>query len=174
MALFDSVKGAQNGNESDKTSLIRQFSPLLKKYAHRLCFVEDAYEILLVEFFELLMNIQIDSLRNKIDGALVKFFETSIYRIYTKLLDKFFNEDKHIVLISEQTEAQQANIYNAQVILDDYFKVEYSDVLSLLTPKEAQVLTAYYVDGYSVAYLAGILGVSRQAIDQVRRNAIQK
>ena len=71
MALYDLLKSAQEKNEEDQLSLIRQFTPLLRKYAYKLN-VEDAYEMLLLDFFRLLMTMDVENMHDKTDAAFAK------------------------------------------------------------------------------------------------------
>ena len=70
MALYNVVISAQEKNEDDQLFLIKQFAPLLRKYAYKLN-VEDAYEILLLDFYQLLVTMDLGSMRDVSDGSLV-------------------------------------------------------------------------------------------------------
>jgi hypothetical protein len=66
----DLINQSQTGNNDATLALIEKFNTLLKKYAYKL-FYDDAYSDLLVDFIELLHNIQLDHLRDaKLSGCL--------------------------------------------------------------------------------------------------------
>ncbi len=62
------ISKSQSGDEDATLILIEKFKPLLKKYAYKLSY-EDAYNDLLVDFIELIHNIQIYYIYNKDEGG---------------------------------------------------------------------------------------------------------
>jgi len=172
MALYDMLKSAQDYDEGSQLALIIQFSPLLKKYAYRLN-TEDAYEMLLLDFFELFMGMDIDGMRETSDGAFVKYFENSVRNAYIKHLKRIMN-DRNTILIDDQSDIQRFYAMKEQAIYDDLFEVEYSDFFDCLTPKETEVLISMYINGYSAAHISRIYEVSRQNVNQIKLKALNK
>jgi len=173
MALYNVVISAQEKNEDDQLFLIKQFAPLLRKYAYKLN-VEDAYEILLLDFYQLLVTMDLGSMRDVSDGSLVKYFEKSVYNSYLKHTKERIVDGRYFLLIDDLSDSQRFFIQNETAVCDDYFEVEFNNSFSFLTLKEICVLKSIYIDGYSAADLATRLGVSRQNINQIKIKALHK
>ena len=82
---LDIIEKSQGGDGDATLKLTEKFNPLLKKYAYKL-FYEDAYNDLLLDFIELLHNIQIKNIHNKSEGSVVSYICTSIHSSYIKRL----------------------------------------------------------------------------------------
>ena len=79
--LLDDILKAQSGNEDVTLLLVNQFNPLLKKYARKLNY-EDAYNDLVVEFLNLIKDIDVSNLSIKCDGSIVSYISKSVYNCY--------------------------------------------------------------------------------------------
>jgi hypothetical protein len=66
--IFDLIVQAKARNADATMKLIKQFNPLLKKYAYKL-YYEDSYNDLLVDFIELIQNIQFEYVYNRDEGS---------------------------------------------------------------------------------------------------------
>ncbi len=83
--LNDVINNSQRGDGNATLSLINKFNPLLKKYSRKL-YYEDAYNDLLIDFLELLHDMQTDSLRDRCDAVTVSYIATSIHNSYVRRL----------------------------------------------------------------------------------------
>lgn len=68
---IDIIVRSQGGYGDATLLLIEKFNPLLKKYAYELSY-DDAYNDLLLNFIELLHNMQIKNIHNKSEGSGVR------------------------------------------------------------------------------------------------------
>jgi hypothetical protein len=75
--ISDLMIQSQAGNIDATLVLIHKFNPLLRKYSYKL-FYEDAYNDLLVDFIELIHNIQLDHIRDQGEGSMVSYINKSI------------------------------------------------------------------------------------------------
>lgn len=117
--LVNRILEAQAGSHEAILHLIKQFNPLLKKYARKLCY-DDAYNDLLVEFLSLMKQLNIDKLHNHSDGGIVLYVSKSVYSIYvhqSKAIYKYIQKVRPISTLSEEEQ------YYVEVLLsslDDY------------------------------------------------------
>jgi len=83
---IDIIVKLQGGDDDATLLLIEKFNPLLKKYAYKLSY-DDAYNDLLLNFIELLHNMQIENIHNKSEeGSVVSYICTSVHSSYVKRL----------------------------------------------------------------------------------------
>jgi hypothetical protein len=82
---IDIIERSQGGDGDATLLLIEKFNPLLKKYAYKLSY-DDAYNDLLLNFIELLHNMQIENIHNKSEGSVISYICTSVHSSYVKRL----------------------------------------------------------------------------------------
>lgn len=160
-------------NEQALLELIHKFENLLKKYAYMLQ-VDDAYEDLRLFFIELLycMSKKEDVLEN--DARAVSYIKTSVeHRFYhmlklnkkNKLNEINFSDfsDEQLFLI------EQENSCSIQDSISDYFPLKVE-----LTQLERKIITEIYTYNRPVSEIAGLMNISRQAVNQTKIRALKK
>lgn len=166
--IIDQICSSQNGDKHAVVELIEKFTPILRKYARKLD-VEDAYNDLVLEFLEIIQNLDCSTIRQKGDGAMVNYLSRSIYHAYIKLLNGIIKNKSQTISIDELGD---------KVFYGNYF--QNSDIFyfelppNLLTKNEEKIFLWIHYFGYSVAEIAQFTGTSRQNINQRKRNAEQK
>ncbi len=166
------ISKSQSGDEDATLILIEKFKPLLKKYAYKLSY-EDAYNDLLVDFIELIHNIQIYYIYNKDEGGAVSYICTAIHNSYTKRLIGLLKLKK-ILLYSELNDNELFNIESMSSTNDVYQYFDLPSVGSVLTQSETSVIKMVFNSGYTSTEIANICGVSRQAVNQMKQRALKK
>lgn len=168
----DLITQSQTGDKTATLALIEKFNPLLKKYAYKL-FYDDAYNDLLVDFIELVHNIQLDHLHDKSEGSLVSYICTSVRSSYIKksIASK---EMRNLVLYSNLSDNELYYVETSLASCDTYFKYELQGVNQVLTKSESSIIRMLYLSGYTVEEIACSLGVTRQAVNQMKKRALNK
>ena len=170
--LSSKIRNAQENSEEDMLLLIEKFRPLMVKYARKLDY-EDAYNDIMLYFIKLIKSINLDKLTDQTDKIIISYINKSITNFYNKKIPQMVLRQKEVVM-SELTEEQQyyIEVKTAQVdeinILDEY------GLKYLLTEAERQLIYQVYVEGHSIADLAGHQNRTRQAVNQQRIRAIRK
>ncbi|NLH02307.1 MAG: sigma-70 family RNA polymerase sigma factor [Clostridiales bacterium] len=170
--IIDLITKVQEGNEDAALLLVKKFNPLLKKYAFKL-YYEDAYNDLLVDFIELIHNVQLDHIRNKSEGSMVSYICTSVRASYIKRLVDI----KKLHNFISFSELSDSELYYADVLssaYDEYFKQELPDIHIVLTAAELSVIKMIYYFGYTATEIASTNGTSRQAVNQMKKRALKK
>lgn len=168
----DLITQSHSGNADATIALINKFNPLIKKYAYQL-HEDDAYDDLLVDFIQLIHNIDLDKIHNRCDGCLVSYISRAMRCAFIKE-SKQRKSLQDIVLDSELEDDQ---IYHIESLLsqrDSYFQYELPGIESVLTKREASVIRMIYINGYSACEAAQRLGTSRQAVNQMKNRALKK
>lgn len=164
---------SQSGNKEATLDLIKKFEPLLKKNA-RLLNYEDAYNDLVLDFLELIQRININQIRDFNEGAIIIYIQKSLRNCFLKRLKSIQNYMERNVPFSEITNKQMMDIdiklseYNNYEAIERYFIFQY------LNLSEYIIILLIYYYGFSVLEIAKKKQVSRQAINQVKKNALKK
>ena len=167
--IVDKVKRAQTGDQQAAIELIKQFSPLLKKYAEKLSY-EDAYYDLRADFLELIYHFNFDKLKQNTDGAMVNYLAKSVYRDYIKLLKRKIASTPPTACLDELSDS--ALYINGHI--STFSIVTLHIPHDILSDKEWAVFFLIHYAGYSSAELAKRKGVSRQSVNQIKRRAEEK
>lgn len=165
------IKRLQSGDSDATLPLIEKFNPLLKKYAYKLSY-DDAYNDLLLDFIELLHSIRLEQIRNKTEGGLVTYIATSIRNSYIRK-SKCRNIG-NVVVFSSLSNKEMYYVDTALATIDNFAQHELPELNRVLTKSELLVLEMIYLWGYSVSDIAYMRGVSRQAVNQTKKRAINK
>lgn len=170
--IIDDLIKIQSRDSDSTLKLIEKFNPILKKYAYRL-YYEDAYNDLLVDFIELLFNINLEKMQNKDDGCLISYLTTSIHNSYIKKLIKI-KQLRNFTIYSDLTEKELYYIDSLTATNDTYVNTDFDLLRKLLTNPEFIIIKMIFYGGYSVAETAGALGITRQAVNQMKNRALKK
>lgn len=168
----DIIIKSQGGDGNATLMLIEKFSPLLKKYAFKLSY-EDAYNDLLLDFIELLHNMQIENIYNKSEGSMVSYICTSVHSSYIKKLIEV-KRLRNILLYSDLNDNELYYIEAISATNNVYQEYELSFIKKILTKQELSVISMIYFTGYTVTEIANFYGTSRQAVNQMKNRALKK
>ena len=168
----DLIAKLQAGDSGATLTLINKFDPLLRKYAYKL-YYDDAYNDLLFDFIELLHNIRLERIRGSSEGFLVSYICTSIHRSYINRLISIKKLQK-FVPYSALSDNELYRVEAASATADSYFNLEMTGMDQVLTKLELSIIKMLYMRGYTVTETANIYGISRQAVNQTKKRALQK
>ncbi|MGB8455993.1 MAG: sigma-70 family RNA polymerase sigma factor [Anaerocolumna sp.] len=170
--IIDDIIKIQRGDNDSTLKLIEKFNPILKKYAYSL-YYEDAYDDLLVDFIELLFNISIKKIQNKEDGCIISYLTTSIHNSYIKKLIKI-KQMLNFTIYSDLTEKELYYIDSITATNDTYINTDFDLLRKILTNPEFIIIKKIFYDGYSVTETANAIGITRQAVNQMKNRALKK
>ena len=172
MSLYDMICRAQSHDEEATLLLIKKFNPLLRKHS-RLLDYEDAYDDLLADLLEKIYRLNTEAIHNRTDGGLIRYFSKTMQHIYYGRLGLMLNRIPEIN-ISDLSEEAQYNLEAKLSTSDEYFSADLYGYAGSLTKNEQNVLRMIYMQNRSVAEIAALTGVSRQAVNQSRVRAKHK
>jgi RNA polymerase sigma factor (sigma-70 family) len=170
--IFDLIVQAKARNADATMELIKQFNPLLKKYAYKL-FYEDAYNDLVVDLIEIIQNIRLERVYSRDEGSLIAYISTSVYNSYLERVKykKFYDQ---VGLNSQLSDSEHYFVEIALSTTDTYFSNELPDLQKYLTITEETVIDMLYFKGYTVKEIARHFGITRQAVNQMKKRALEK
>ena len=170
--LIDLIKLSQSGDQDAVMKLINQFKPLIKKYSYYLN-SEDSAQDLITFFIELLYKIPLSLLQDGNDGKLIAYIETSVKRKYIYLSKRRNNAEREITF----TDLSEEQNYIIECEMSDYtvYTEEILDLLKRsLEPKECRIIYELFFECRSVTELSNLMGISRQAVNQTKKRALEK
>lgn len=170
--IIDEIVKIKKDNNDSMLKLIEKFNPILKKYSYRL-YYEDAYNDLLLDFIELLIIMSTKKIRNTEDGCLVSYITNSIHNSYIKKLIKI-KHLKNFTMYSDLSESELYYIDSITATNDIYENTDIDTLKKFLTNPEFITIKMIFYEGYSVIEIASFLGISRQAVNQMKNRALKK
>lgn len=170
--ILEAVLKAKTGDSTAMLEVIERFSRLLKKYARKLGY-EDAYSDLLVELITIIKACPADKFPTDCEGAVVNYLSKALYHAYIALSKRHqaiqYNETCWSDLSDEQ---QYVTECIGAVTMEGNLAVELLDDLSL-TGHQRKILFLLFYEGLPVSEIARRQGVSRQSINQAKKNALK-
>ena len=158
-------------DEAAYLELLSRFKRILHKYANALKY-EDAYEDLQLFFLSLVYSMREMTAMEKGEGAIVNYIVVSIKHHFYSLSKR--NNALQESLFSELSDEQLAIIENLTSEMDETDISELFPVEEALTQKEEVIIRTLFKEGDSVKEVASKLGISRQAVNQMKVRALKK
>ena len=166
------ITRVQDNDTTAMLELIEQFQPLLRKYA-RLLKAEDAYEILVVDFLEMLHKINLKDAFME-DAALLRYFKVSVHHSYIRHSRKSVKISTNEICLSALSEVQLYEIEARSATCDRYDTIGHTRLHDVLSDHEMKILLLTCTQNFPAAEIARQLGVSRQSVNQTKRRALKK
>jgi RNA polymerase sigma factor (sigma-70 family) len=168
-SLYEKICRYQDGDSSAAMELLEAFTPLLNKYA-RLSHAEDAREELQCHLLEVCKQVNLN-MRN--DGAVVNYIKFAV-RNHSILLSKRKYKNSNTIFVNDLSDAANVQLEIQESTLDSYDCLLWDEVKTFLTEKEYKIVYALYAQQHSVSEIAIQIGVSRQAVNQLKNTALKK
>lgn len=151
--------------------LIEMFDKLLRKYARLLRF-EDAYEELRLFFIELILQLKNKEICDDNDGYIVSYISKAVRNQYIALSKR--RRMKTEIVLSDISEEQLIYV-ELQVATQNRSDIsDYFPRNNPLSSREEMILKAIFIEEYSVEEIARNLGISRQAVNQAKKRALER
>lgn len=163
--LIELLKEAKTGDESAKMELIQRFRPMTGSYVRFFDSKEDAFQDFDLFFLELINTINPEIFMGKSDGAFVNYMKKAVRT-------KFIALSKKESATKKISAPYDENFDGATDLLKT--DIEFSSILSCLSPQEKEILEAIYMRCESSASIARIKGTTRQNINQIKKRALDK
>lgn len=171
--ISQKVLSAQEGSQDAMLELIKQFTPLLKRYS-RVLYIEDSFDELVLAFIEIIHAIPLERLNGKSDGILVNYIAESVKNSYIALIRKNSKHQISITPWDELTESQQNQVLRPSINTGNSSFEYLLDSCHTLTEKERMILRLIYCYGYTSADLAKRFSSTKQNINQIKLRAQRK
>lgn len=152
----------RQGNNDSLLEIIEILNPLISKYS-RLLDKEDTRQDLIIHLIKVLNNIKIDKKSLVKDKEIIGYIAKSIRNEYIKLSKKRDKIKLNEMELSLDIEIGYEDCKNEFEILD---------MFKILTQKEAYIMKLLYVYYLSVSEVADYMKISRQAVNQSKKRAL--
>ena len=171
--VYTNVLFAKEGNSEVLMELIKQFKPLLKKYAWDLGY-EDSYEDLQLEFIKLIKEFPAENLSLKNDAGVVSYIKKSIYHSFIALSKKEHNHQYDIPFSDLEDEDNPNKIDGILAEEDSYYFANLEFLHKILTGTEYDIIIECFYFKRSIKEIAEKRKLSSAAISKSKRKALEK
>lgn len=164
--MLETLQKAKSGDKESLMELIEKFKPIIRKYSRKLKY-DTAESDLVIDLIKIINVIPTnrESLNN--DNEFVSYIAAAIryeyYKLKKQCLSTLYNEiplNDFIVIDCSQ--------------IDHDLKIGINQLVDKLPDKEKFIICSIFFYGYSEAELAEKLGISRQAINKTKNNALRR
>ena len=171
--VIEMIKQAQYGDQLAMESLISKFEPLINKYS-RLLNTEDAKNELVLDFIVLIQAIHLEQLYSLSDAYAVGCISKAVKFAYIKHSKKLAEERDNVSFIADLNEGLKSRMSTNK---DDFSALIANSYLfdsPAINECEKSILKMIFINGYSAAEIARIEHITRQAVNQMKKRALEK
>lgn len=161
--LIDFIKNAKDGDMNSLHSLILKFDPLISKYS-RFLNCEDGKSELILCFIKAIHKFPMKSERME-EKIILSYINRCI-------VNSYINISKSNNKISNREYLCEIQDWNHKE--DFQSNIEFYDLLKYLNEKEKTIITLKYLNGLSDIEISKKLNVSRQYVNKLSRQALNK
>ncbi len=144
-------------------NILNEFKNLIKYYSSRLNY-EDSYCELILFFTELIFSIDTKDFKSDGSNGLSRYIAVCIRNKYIELAKKRQRQKPKYFPFFE-------NCFTAERDIET--RLELLDMLQLLSDKQRQVIIYKYYYTYTDIEISKIMGISRQAVNQIKNRALE-
>jgi len=166
MTLNTELYEAQQGNQECFLKILERFKPTILKFSKELGY-EEAQSDLTIALLEFVRKPNRINIKSTSEGAAVNYIYTLLKN---KRNDLFRKNRNRLVEVSVLPEILAT--HPSENKMDENYIIQ--EALNQLNPKQKNVLTLRYIDGYSDQEISSMMGISRQAVCKTRNLGIQE
>lgn len=156
MKLSRILQEAKQNNDICTMELIQTFKPLINKYGRKLGY--DGESEITIFILKIINKMPcFDS-----DDKIVSYINTSVKNYYFHLLKS----------LKTEYPAQDELFENIVYENNKYSDVEMCSIIKCLPVLQRKIIIGVYYIGYSESYIAEKLGISRQAVNNAKKRAL--
>lgn len=158
-----------SGDEKALDLLTKEMTPLVKKYANQMHFMEyeDAVQELFVTLIESIKHLDISRTQNEC----LKYMKTAVYNRYQCLCRKYFS----------RIEKESNIVFDLYIGLNDdidskIFQIDFENYVESLksNPLQYNILFLYYKKNKKQSEISEMLGVSHQYVNRIQKRLSMK
>lgn len=164
------IQKIQAGNKQALEEFVIQMSPLIKKYASKIHFLE--YEDSLQELYVALLECIPYLDYTKDSSKLLKYIQESIIHKYYFLCKKYLSlPEMQSIEITDQIDDLGTRDFFEETIFDNDYK-NYLELLNKSDHTKAQIMYLSTYAQLSDKEISKILGISRQYVNRIKKIAL--
>jgi len=166
------IHQCQQKNYEAVNELIALFQPLIKKYAYRVG-NEDSYNDLLADFIQTIKSESIGKIISEVDYVYIAYINKAVFNSFLRHR-KLYERNQRSVPMSDLSEETLHRIEGQLAKEDNYSILNYSKIEELLTDREFIIIKMLHDENKTATEVAMHFGISRQAVNQMKLNALKK
>lgn len=172
--IAEKIRLAKTGNEEAMMEILDICNPIVKKYTRLLDFDEDCKSELVLKVILLVKEeINLDKIANTSDGAMINYFSIALRNHYIALsVSKCRIRDNEVAY--EQDSIGEMLEGNPQIETGIVESDIAETMKTALTDRECLCIQRIVLEGWTAESLAATLGISKQAVNQCKKRALEK
>lgn len=170
--IIEKIQVVQKGDAVLLQKLLKQFTPLLKKYTYKLAY-DEAFDDLQYCFIRLILTVDCSGFEPKDDTYILSYIRKTIYNNYI-YLSKQQDKLHRSISFEDLSDSESVKLEYKTATQDTYQQIFWDEIKSNLNPHEFRILELHYKHEYSIAEIALKMNCSRQSINQSKNRALSK
>lgn len=169
-SLYEAILNAvENNDEKSKLQILEKFNKAIKYYARRLNYY-CAETDLIIFILALINKLNLKKIKKFEENTVVKYINSCIKYEYIRLSKKSSIINTHEILIDKDVIDYIDN--NIQVFLTE--DTEFINIMAKDLTGNQRMVFLYLVKGYSITEISKLMGISRQAVDKIKKRIALK
>ena len=152
----------RGGNRNAVLPLLKQFEGLIYHYKAK-CSIEDICEELTAFLLEMFDNINLNLFDDPEGNGINRYIAVSIGHKFVAL-SKEYDKNKTLHTVTESEVCYTPDLCQEEIL---------RETLSILTPRQREVILYKYIYKYSDIEIAETLHISRQAVNQIKNRSTE-
>lgn len=170
MELYECVEKSKAGDSVAQLSIIDKFTPLIKKYNYKF-FKDDISSELIITVIKCTNRINLNKFSVCMVGELVNYYSMAIRNTYIDLVKKSMKEDSLIQLFDDCILEGIADESDIEKINS---RMQFEELLKELTHLQKQIIIDLYYYEKKEVEIAKEREITKQAVSNLKRRALQK
>lgn len=172
--IAEKIRLAKTGNEEAMMEILDICNPIVKKYTRLLDFDEDCNSELVLKVILLVKEeINLDKMENLSDGVMINYFSTALRNQYIAIsVGRCRIRDNEIAYDQDSFGEMLEGNPQTETGMED--SILFETMKTTLTEREKLCVQRIVLEGWTAESLAATLGISKQAVNQCKKRALEK
>lgn len=172
--IAEKIRLAKTGNEEAMMEILDICNPIVKKYTRLLNYDEDCKSELVLKVISLVKEeINLDKMENLSDGVMINYFSTALRNQYIAIsVGRCRIRDNEIAYDQDSFGEMLEGNPQTETGMED--SILFETMKTTLTEREKLCVQRIVLEGWTAESLAATLGISKQAVNQCKKRALEK
>lgn len=172
--IAEKIRLAKTGSEEAMMEILDICNPIVKKYTRLLNYDEDCKSELVLKVISLVKEeINLDKMENLSDGVMINYFSTALRNQYIAIsVGRCRIRDNEIAYDQDSFGEMLEGNPQTETGMED--SILFETMKTTLTEREKLCVQRIVLEGWTAESLAATLGISKQAVNQCKKRALEK
>lgn len=172
--IAEKIRLAKTGNEEAMMEILDICNHMIRKYTRLLNYDEDCKSELVLKVISLVKEeINLDKMENLSDGVMINYFSTALRNQYIAIsVGRCRIRDNEIAYDQDSFGEMLEGNPQTETGMED--SILFETMKTTLTEREKLCVQRIVLEGWTAESLAATLGISKQAVNQCKKRALEK